>query len=170
MHISPALVAYTLRWHQADIERSFPGIFEYDVEKPVEPLREVFGTVIYYTCVWAIPYYCLMFLLKDHLNREGYKTLFLTECGGPRMQQFSPSMRPIVYGFFHFLFVLFGAILSYVWWHNKFLNKLVLAFSYFTGVCNGARLYSDRYSHEPLPKLQSIVFAKSRREMRNKSI
>jgi len=51
MHISPALVAYTFRWHQAEIEQTFPGIVDFNVGEPVEPMREMFGVAVYYTCV-----------------------------------------------------------------------------------------------------------------------
>jgi len=100
-----------------------------------------------------------MFLLQDHLSRSGHKTLFHTECEGCRMQGFSPFMRPFIYAFGHFLLVVVGATFSYILWHNKSLNKLVLAFLYLTGVHNGAKLYSDRYSHVPIAKLHKVISA-----------
>jgi len=159
MHISPAVVAYTLRWHQSELEASFPGILMYDVEKPVEPAREVGWAAMYYICVWAIPYYSLMCLLKDYLRSEGYKTLFHTECID-RMQHLSAPSRTIIYVASHFCAAMLGVIVSYVWWHYQFLNKLALSVLFMTAVYNGGKLYSERYSHIALELTNRIAPSK----------
>jgi len=110
-----------------------------------------------------------MFLLKDHLSRFGHKTLFHTECEGYRMQNFSPWMRPFIYAIGHFILVVVGASCSYILWHNKSLNKLVLAFLFLTGVQNGASLYSERYSHVPIAKLHKVLSAPDLTKRVNKS-
>jgi len=104
-----------------------------------------------------------MFLLKEHMSSAGYKSLIHTSCEGDRVQRFSPFKRLMLYVAFHFLTVMFGVVLSYIWWHNKFLNKLVLIFLYMTGVYNGGKLYIDRYSHQPIPLIHLITSTKDSR-------
>jgi len=167
MHISPSIVAYTLRWHQKEIEESFPGILEYDVEKPVELSREVCWAAVYYICVWAIPYYSLMCVLNDYLRRVGYKTLFHTECED-RMSHFNPVARTLIYVLSHFVAAMLGVIVSYIWWHNQNLNKLAISVLFITAINNGGKLYSRRYSHVELTLPEDVGSPKKeKRKIRN---
>jgi len=76
------------------------------------------------------------------------------------MQHFSAPSRTIIYAASHFCAAMLGVIVSYVWWHNQFLNKLALSVLFMTAVYNGGKLYSERYSHIALELTNKIASPK----------
>jgi hypothetical protein len=106
-----------------------------------------------------------MCFLKDYLRRVGYKTLFHTECE-ERMRHWSRGSRTMIYIVCHFVAVMLGVIVSYIWWHNQLLNKLALSLLFMTAICNGGKLYSRRYSHVEL-ELSNLSLKKVKRNSGN---
>jgi len=117
MHFSPAIVAYTFRWHSDMIHSTFPGMFRFDV---IEPLLywgiwDIALAAVYYICAWAIPFYLMLWMVKDRLDRKGYKTLIHFVCEGDMLKSFPVNQRPLIYIVGHFIGSVIAMIISVLW-------------------------------------------------------
>lgn len=82
------------------------------------------------------------------------------------MRHLSQASRTMIYVIGHFVAAMIGVIVSYIWWHNKLLNKLALSLLFMTAISNGGKLYSRRYSHVVL-ELPNLTLMKEKRKSRN---
>jgi len=114
---SPAFVAYTFRWHSDSIHSTFPGMFKFDVNEPLLywGIWDIALAAVYYIGAWAIPFYLMLWMVKDRLDRKGYKTLIHFVCEGDMLKSFPVNQRPLIYIVGHFIGSVIAMIISVLW-------------------------------------------------------
>jgi len=147
LHLSPALVGWTFRWYDDEIEKTFPGLFQFDVGGPMDYRPNFFRTVVLYLALWLIPYYLFMFRIGSHRIKErGYDTLFhyMTRPGGllaGPLGKYEERTRSKVYCLIHFVGSLVSANIAFIWWHYYVAHTVFLFFNYLLAAYNGATYY-----------------------------
>jgi len=77
IHASPMLVAYTLRWHAAEVEEAYPGLLGGAAAlQDIDLIWDLAIPGCAYYFVWWVPY--TLWLLTDGISRpeRGYDTVF----------------------------------------------------------------------------------------------
>jgi len=147
MHYSPAVVAYTFRWHSEAIKTTFPGMFKFDVNEPLYywGLGDVSNAALYYIFAWAIPFYVVLFFVKGRLAKKGYKTLIHHVCEGDMLKSIQSQRRPVVYVLGHFFLSVIAMVLSLLWWKIKVANFAFYCFLFFGMIHTGGKRYWEVY-------------------------
>jgi len=164
MHFSPGVVAYTFRWHSEAIHATFPGLFKYDVSEPLTywGIGDIYYVAIYYICVWAIPFYLMLWMLKDRLIEKGYKTLIHFVCEGDMLKSFPPKRRPIIYIVGHFIGSVIAMVISLAFWKFEVAHSAFLGFLFFSMIHSGGYHYYDVYfvnlRQQAVPKARQSMY------------
>jgi len=161
MHFSPAVVAYTFRWHSEELHSSFPGVFKFDANEPLSywGLGDVFFASVYYLVAWALPFYAILWMIKDRLARKGYKTLIHFVCEGDMLKSFPVEQRPAIYIVGHFIGSILAMVGSILWLKSKLAHKAFLYLLFFSMINAGGHHYYDVYFEKlkKQPNLNSKV-------------
>jgi len=147
MHFSPAVVAYTFRWHSEAVHESFPGMFKFDVNEPLSywGFGDIYLASVYYIFAWAIPFYIILWMVGDRLARKGYKTLIHFVCEGDMLKSFPVRQRPVIYIMGHFIGSILAMAFSLFWWKFKLAHNAFLCFLFFNMIYAGGHQYYDVY-------------------------
>lgn len=147
MHFSPAVVAYTFRWHSEAIHQTFPGMFKFDVHEPLSywGFGDIFYASVYYIVAWALPFYFILWLVKDRLAEKGYKTLIHFVCEGDMLKSFAVGQRPMIYIVGHFIASILAMVLTLLLWKFELAHFSFMCFLFFSMIYAGGRHYYDVY-------------------------
>jgi len=147
MHFSPAIVAYTFRWHSEEIHSTFPGMFKFDVNEPLMywGVWDIALAAVYYIFAWAIPFYFVLWMVKDRLAVKGYKTLIHFVCEGDMLKSFPSDQRPVIYIVGHFIGSVFAMMVSIVWWKFNYAHFAFNCFLLFSMIYAGGYHYYEVY-------------------------
>lgn len=147
MHFSPAVVAYTLRWHSQAMQETFPGMFKYDVQEPLLywGFGDIFLAGVYYIFAWALPFYGVLWLVKDRLDEKGYKTLIHFVCEGDMLKSLPTGQRPLVYIVGHFIGSILAMGISLIWWKYELAHFAFICFLFLSMIYSGGHHYYEVY-------------------------
>lgn len=154
LHLSPALVGWTFRWHDEAFEKTFPGLFQFDVDGPMPYLTNFLRTTALYLALWLIPYYLFMFKIgSNRIKDRGYDTLFLymTQKGGilaEPLGNYEERTRSKIYCLVHFVGCLVSSNIAFFWWHSYIAHTVFLFFTYLLSAYNGAIYYYTAFVHQ----------------------
>jgi len=140
-------------------------MFKFDVNEPLMfwGVWDIALAAIYYIYAWAVPFYLVLWMVKDRLAAKGYKTLIHFVCEGDMLKSFHPDQRPVIYIVGHFIGSVIAMMVSILWWKFKFAHIAFNCFLFFSMVYAGGYHYYEVY-FEKL-RMQEIVKPKVRSSM-----
>lgn len=168
IHISPALLFWTLRWGggwgPSRVENVFPTMFEvcHDMVAGDEAVSSIYhmlwdtsscqGIVsefltypaICWIVVWGVPYYLIVFcIMKGWLERNEKATLFTYTIEDPTgngrfVVKLPEALQPLGYMVQHFVWTIVTGFLSIAMWNSFILHSLFLAAIMTLAIHNGS--------------------------------
>lgn len=182
IHFSPMALLWCLRWGAgmgpSITERAWPGLFKVCPDDlaaadkclswsrdalwcdacPARPDEFVVAPTVIYVCVWAIPYFLIMFvLLRDWATRTGHEMLFdyfssaqpalVAKLDATFRPWFGELGAPLGYMGMHLLSVLTLGAASYVFWHSFVAHTAFCVWVTWCAVHNGSRYTFRRFAH-----------------------
>ncbi|PSC73684.1 membrane transporter [Micractinium conductrix] len=155
MHLYPACVCWTLRWHTAgplaDSLKEDPaaaaswaaGGFKALVLFPVAPYL-----------LWSVLYYLKIFVISSRkIEAKNYETLFKYSTQsrgslfGAVVLRAPQRLQPLVYMLLHLALTLGTLLLNQLWWASYAANTAFLAFIFAASSWSGATYYFDYFAH-----------------------
>lgn len=76
IHLFPALLMYTMRWHRDQVLNAWPGLFDLDYYDGIRPWQDIYvKATICYGCWWVL-YTLWLLACGMHLPQSGTDTVF----------------------------------------------------------------------------------------------
>ncbi|KAF8064677.1 hypothetical protein HT031_003479 [Scenedesmus sp. PABB004] len=151
LHIAPALVSWTLRWHP-DTARFGPppGAPPEDVEAwAAGPAWALVGLPLLPYVAWGGAYWLIIFVLcARRIRARQYATLFDYVSDTNKRGAYAaiaravpPRLRPAVYQALHMCFCVATFVVAWACWHSFALHTVLLAAVGAASVWHGANYY-----------------------------
>lgn len=162
MHLYPACVCWTIRWHTADplaahLREAGPGVA---AAWEGGSLRDLVLLPMLPYMLWAVLYYLKVFVISSSkIQQRGYETLFQFSTQSRRslfgsvVLRFRPSLQPLVYMCLHLLLTLATMSLNQLWWRSYAANTAFLACIFAASAWSGATFYFDVFAARYLASL-----------------
>lgn len=76
IHLTPSLLAYTLRWHREAVLEAWPGMFHLNYLDRIRPWHDIYVKAALVYFLWSLLYTFWMVLHGMRLPHKGYDTIF----------------------------------------------------------------------------------------------
>jgi hypothetical protein len=162
LHLGPACVSWTLRWHP-DSNRFGPGQAATEQQRVAwnqATLLQLVGIPLLFYLAWAVSYWLKIFVVSaERIRQRGYITLFTyvtTTTKGVYAaiaRRVPPNYRPQVYLFLHMCFCCTTMLLSWLCWRSFTLHTCLLAAMGAISLWHGATFYFDVFAKRYLAEL-----------------
>lgn len=155
MHLYPACVCWTIRWHTADPLAAHLREAGAEAAAAWEggSLRDLVLLPMLPYLLWAVLYYLKVFVISSRkIQQKGYETLFQYSTQSRRslfgsvVLRFRPSLQPLVYMCLHLLLTLATMCLNQLWWRSYAANTAFLACIFAASAWSGATFYFDVFA------------------------